>query len=257
MITVYKIGGEVIESQLEAFCLTFAAIPGEKILVHGGGKMASELQKSLGQEPVKIEGRRVTDENALKAVVMSYSGWCNKTLTACLQKNGCNAMGLSGCDGNIIRAERRAPLTLSDGVTTVDFGYVGDVRPESVNTLLLMSLLSGGIVPVISPINHDGNGTLLNTNADTVAAAVAAALNAKLVCCFTYDGVLSDITDPSSIIPRIDASTFERMKADGSISEGMIPKIDACLNALRNGASAARITNAMNPSECKGTEICL
>ncbi|MCQ2158569.1 MAG: acetylglutamate kinase [Bacteroidales bacterium] len=257
MVKVYKIGGNVIENEgaLEAFCKAFAAVPGRKVIVHGGGVMASSLQKALGQEPVKIEGRRVTDEDALKAVTMVYAGWCNKTIVSKLQSLGVNALGLSGCDGNVIEASRRAPKTLSDGKTVVDFGYVGDVTKTSVNRAFLDSLLDMGCVPVLCAINHDGKGQLLNTNADTVASSVAACLGAQLVCCFEMDGVLRDVDDPSSVIAQIKACEFEELVRDGVIADGMIPKIENCINSLRDGASKAFITNSTLAS--MGTEIVL
>jgi len=257
MTRLYKIGGNVIEdaAMMEAFCRDFAAVPGPKVLVHGGGALASQLQKSLGQTPVKIEGRRVTDADTLQVVTMAYAGWCNKNMVATLQKYGCNALGLAGCDANAITASRRAPRTLMDGVTVVDYGFVGDVTAESVNAPFLKLLIDNGITPVICAINHDGRGQLLNTNADTVASSVAAALGAELVCCFELDGVLSDRNDPSSVIPCIDAAKFESMKADGSVADGMIPKIENCLKALRCGACGAIIKNAVRINDDSGTVI--
>ena len=257
MTRLYKIGGNVIEDSgmLDSFCREFAALEGPRILVHGGGVMASRLQESLGQKPVKIEGRRVTDADALQAVTMSYAGWCNKMLVSTLQKYGCNAIGLAGCDADVIKASRRAPRTLMDGKTVVDYGFVGDVRPESVNAGVLSMFLDAGLVPVLCAINHDGKGQLLNTNADTVASSVAAATGAELVCCFELPGVLADISDLSSVIPDIDSAGFERMKADGTVADGMIPKIENCLNAVRMGASGAIIRCASGLSEESGTRI--
>lgn len=257
MIKVFKIGGNVIENSLmaEDFCKDFASIEGPKVLIHGGGVMASQLQQALGQTPVKIEGRRVTDAEALKAVTMTYAGWCNKSIVATLQKYGCNSIGLAGCDGDVIRAVKRAPRKLMDGVTTVDYGYVGDVKKESVNVPMLRKLIDTGLVPVICAINHDGNGQLLNTNADTVAASVASALEAELICCFELDGVLTDIKDPTSVIPQISSEDFARMKADGTIADGMIPKIDNCLKAIAEGACGAVIKNACRIGDDSGTRI--
>ena len=186
MISLYKIGGNVVDDPvaLERFCAEFAALEGPKVLVHGGGVRASQVQKALGQQPVKIEGRRVTDAATLEVVTMVYAGSCNKDIVARLQKHGCNAIGLAGCDGGAITARRRPPKTLSDGVTKVDFGFVGDVTPESVNAPMVLRLLDAGLVPVFCAINHDGAGQLLNTNADTVAAAISVALRAKLFYCF-------------------------------------------------------------------------
>ena len=256
---VFKIGGNVLENapMAEEFCRRFASVHGPKILVHGGGVMASELQKALGQTPVKIEGRRVTDADALKAVTMTYAGWCNKSLVATLQKYGCNAIGLAGCDANVITASKRAPRTLSDGTTVVDYGFVGDVKPSSINKETLTLMLTAGLTPVLCAINHDGNGQLLNTNADTVAASVAAALKAELVCCFELDGVLYDKEDSDSVIPVIREKDFEEMKACGVIADGMIPKIENCIEALKSGATSATIKNAMRIDDASGTTISL
>jgi len=259
MIRVFKIGGAVVEDEmlLENFCRDFASLDGPKLLVHGGGVLASDLQKRLGQEPVKIEGRRVTDLDALKAVTMAYSGWCNKSVVSLLQKHGCNAIGLSGCDANVITASRRAPKTLSDGVTVVDYGFVGDVSAESVNVPVLEGLLAMGLTPVLCAINHDGKGQLLNTNADTIASSLAAALKAELVCCFELDGVLADKDDPGSVIHSINSDDFERLKATGVVSGGMLPKIENCFQALRKGVPSAVIKNSERIGDDSGTRITL
>ena len=260
MIKVVKVGGAVIENErtLMDFCRDFSALEGRKLLVHGGSSMASALQRALGNEPVKIEGRRVTDAGAIKAVTMAYSGWCNKRLTACLQSLGCNAVGLSGCDGNVICSSRRPPLTLTDGKTVVDYGFVGQVTVQSVNVPFLEMLLDAGCTPVLCAINHDGAGQLLNTNADTIASCVASALRGQLVYCFELDGVLRDVNDPDSVIPSLSKRQFESMIASGSVSDGMIPKITNCLYALENGAAAAVIKNARDlDNPCAGTSISL
>lgn len=257
MIRVFKVGGNVVEDEeaLKAFCREFASLDGPRLLVHGGGVLASRIQKELGQEPVKIEGRRVTDEQTLKVVTMVYAGWCSKHICSLLQAYGCNAIGLSGCDASVITASRRAPRTLSDGNTIVDYGFVGDVSPSSVNVSFLKSLLSQGITPVLNAINHDGKGNLLNTNADTIASSVAAALGGKLVCCFEMDGVLLDRNDPSSIITTLDEARFKELVAGGAIADGMIPKVENCLSALKQGAQSAIIRNASGISIQAGTEI--
>ena len=175
MITVVKCGGQVLDdaSLFKSFCRDFAALEGPKVLVHGGGALAGKVQKALGMEPVKYEGRRVTDDATLQVVTMVYAGWCNKQMVALLQSFGCNAVGLAGCDGSVITAAKRPPKALSDG-RVVDFGWVGDVTPDSVNADFLRQLLDAGYTPVLCAINHDGAGQLLNTNADTVASSVAA-----------------------------------------------------------------------------------
>ena len=257
MIKVVKIGGNVLddETALKRFCRDFAALEGPKVLVHGGGALATKMQEKLGQKAVKIQGRRVTDPDTLQVVTMVYAGWCNKQLVSLLQKEGCNAIGLSGCDGNAITASRRPPLEI-DG-KPVDFGAVGDVTPESVNGPFLQTLLSQGLVPVLSPINHDGAGNLLNTNADTVAASVAAALGGELWTCFEKDGVLADINNPQSVIPQLTEASFIGLKEDGTIADGMIPKLENAFRTLREGASKVVILNASRLLEGKGTVISL
>ena len=246
MISLYKVGGNVVEdpAALDLFCRQFAAMEGPKVLVHGGGVRASQVQKALGQEPVKIEGRRVTDAQTLEVVTMVYAGWCNKSIVARLQGLGCNAIGLAGCDGGAITARRRPPKTLSDGVTVVDFGFVGDVTAASVNRGFISRLLDAGLVPVFSAINHDGAGQLLNTNADTMAAALSVALGAKLFYCFEKNGVLCDRNDDDSVIPVLDPAGYARLKAEGRVAEGMIPKLDNAFQALRDGAAGVVIRNA-------------
>lgn len=245
MIHVVKCGGQVLDDDLllEAFCRDFAALEGPKVLVHGGGALAGRFQKALGIEPVKYEGRRVTDSATLQVVTMVYAGWCNKRVVSLLQADGCNAVGLSGCDGSVITASKRPPLTLSDG-RTVDFGWVGDVTPASVKADFLKMLLDQGMTPVLSAINHDGEGHLLNTNADTVAASIAAALGASLITCFEQPGVLRDREDPASVIPIINKESYATLKADGTVADGMIPKLDQAFDALAQGAKEVRICHS-------------
>ena len=244
MIQVVKIGGNVIDDPLalEAFCRDFAALGGSRVLVHGGGALGSRMQARLGIEPVRIEGRRVTDAETLQVVTMVYAGWCNKKIVSLLQAEGCPAIGLSGCDGNVLCASKRAPLEIAG--KAVDFGFVGDVRKESVNGKLLHGFLDMGLVPVLSPINHDGSGTLLNTNADTVASAVASALGAQLTVCFEKPGVLLDVNDPGSVIPALDPASYQALKAEGRIADGMIPKLDNAFHSLREGATRVTIKQA-------------
>ena len=245
-VRIVKIGGGIVddEAQLKRFCSDFAALPGEKILVHGGGAMAGRIQQALGIEPRKIEGRRVTDEATLQVVTMVYSGWCNKHVVALLQAAHCQALGLSGCDASVITASRRAPRLLSDGVTRIDYGFIGDVKPASVNAAFLRGLLSQGITPVLCAINHDGAGQLLNTNADTIASSVAIALEGELVYCFEKAGVLMDKTDETSVIPHIDTARYEELKAGGIVDEGMLPKLENAFSALRQGACGVIIKHA-------------
>ena len=256
MIRVVKCGGQVLDnaSLLETFCRDFAALEGPKVLVHGGGALAGRLQKALGIEPVRLEGRRVTDPETLRVVTMAYAGWCNKQVVALLQRFGCNAVGLAGCDGNVVTAAKRPPIALSDG-RVVDFGEVGDVTPASVRTPFLELLLEAGMTPVLCAINHDGAGNLLNTNADTVAASVAAALGGSLTLCFEQPGVLRDRNDPESVIPWMDKDSYAALKAGGIIADGMVPKLEQAFAALDAGAPAVRICHSAALLSEGGTTI--
>lgn len=286
MIKVIKIGGNIVDNPdlLKQFVKDFAAIPGMKILIHGGGVMASQMQKSMGMEPVMIEGRRVTDEDTLKVVTMVYAGWCSKMITAMLQAEGCNAIGLSGADGNAIKAIKRAPVHVESLGKDVDYGYVGDVKSESVNAGFIYSLLERGIVPVFNAINHDGEGNLLNTNADTIASSVAIAMasyryrsprevccrceecthcsddgrlthETELIYCFEKDGVLYDKDDESSIIKEIGFNRFQELKAEGIVADGMIPKLSNAFKAIEKGVARVIIKHARNLGNDKGTVL--
>jgi len=231
-ISIVKIGGAFLEDpqRLDEVCRAFARMKGMRILVHGGGQRASRLSEDLGIAPRMVEGRRITDAQSLEVVTMVYAGWANKTLVACLQASGCNALGVSGADANLIRAAKRP-------VKAIDYGYVGDI--EAIEVLTLKKLLSSGLVPVFSAITHDGSGQLLNTNADTIAAALACALSGdyhtRLYYCFEKQGVLRDIRDPASVITRMDQNLFKRLKAEGAIIQGMLPKLHNCFQALEGG----------------------
>ena len=286
MIKVVKIGGNVVENPelLKEFVKDFAAMPGMKILVHGGGVMASQMQNSMGMTPQMVEGRRVTDEDTLKVVTMVYAGWCSKTITAMLQAHGCNAIGLSGADGNVIRAARRLPVYVESLGSEVDYGYVGDVDASNVNSGFIYSLLERGMVPVLNAINHDGDGCLLNTNADTIASSVAVAMadykyrtrrevccrceecthccddgrlthEVELIYCFEKEGVLYDRNDDSSVIPEIDRDAFAALKAEGRVAEGMIPKLTNAFKAIDRGVSRVVIKHARHILATKGTVL--
>ncbi|MBQ0006793.1 MAG: acetylglutamate kinase [Alistipes sp.] len=248
MIKVVKIGGNVVDNEelLQKFCKDFASLEGDKVLVHGGGVMASRIQEALGQNPLMVEGRRVTDEETLKTVSMVYGGWCSKHIVASLQKFGCNAIGLSGCDANILTTSRRAPKMLSDGVTRVDYGFVGDVTKDSVNVPALKTFIDLGIVPVLNAINHDGAGSLLNTNADTIASSLAAALGGELLYLFEKKGVLYDVKDDGSVISSMDIDLYGSLRAEGRIDKGMIPKLDNAFGALRNGAAGVVVKHSFD-----------
>ena len=286
MIRVVKIGGNVVDNPelLRKFVRDFAAMPGMKVLVHGGGVMASQMQKEMGLAPVMIEGRRVTDEAALKVVTMVYAGWCSKTITALLQAEGCNAIGLSGADGNAIKASKRPPVYIESLGKEIDYGYVGDVTGESVNAGFIYALLERGIVPVFNAINHDGAGNLLNTNADTIASSVATAManyryrsprevccrceecthcsddgrlthETELIYCFEKDGVLYDKDDDSSVISEISRSRFEELKKEGIVADGMIPKLANAFKAIDSGVARVVIKHARNLLNDKGTVL--
>ena len=286
MIKVVKIGGNVVDNPvlLKEFVRDFAAIPGMKVLIHGGGVMASKMQKDMGMVPVMVEGRRVTDEETLKVVTMVYAGWCNKNIVALLQAEGCNAIGLTGADGNAITARKRPPVLVESLGTEVDYGYVGDVNADSVNASFIYSLLEKGIVPVFNAINHDGNGNLLNTNADTIASSVAISLanyqyrskkdvccrceecthcsddgrlthETELIYCFEKDGVLYDKDDDSSVILEIDREKFAQLKAEGRVADGMIPKLANSFKAIDSGVARVIIKHARNVLGTKGTTL--
>ena len=237
-ITVVKIGGAFLEDniQLEKVSRAFASLEGPRILVHGGGHRASQLSRALGMEPKLTGGRRITDAGTLEIVTMVYGGWANKILVARLQSMGCNALGLSGADADLIRAVKRP-------VKDIDYGFVGDVKRVSLKTL--NTLLRAGLTPVFCALTHDGKGQLLNTNADTVAAEIAGALSGeyrtRLFYCFDKNGVLRDLNDPNSTIPRIDRPLFRKLQEEGVIAEGMMPKLHTAFEALETGVEQVRI----------------
>lgn len=253
-IAVVKIGGNVINSDeaLARFLADFARLSGPKILVHGGGKAATRLAAQLGIPTRMVDGRRITDPQTLDVVTMVYAGLINKRIVAGLQRHGCNALGLSGADGNLLPARRRPP-------ESVDFGCVGDILQERVNAPLLRVLLDAGITPVFCAITHDGEGSLLNSNADSVASAVAAAAAtlgpAELHLCFEKEGVLRDIDDPASLIALLTPESYAPLRAEGAIHSGMIPKIDNAFRALALGVGSVVIQHADNLLNGRGTRI--
>ncbi len=253
-ITVVKIGGNVIDNEaaFESFMERFAKLEGAKILVHGGGKIATRLAKDMHVETTMIEGRRVTDQAMLDIVVMTYAGLLNKRTVAALQRNGCNAIGLSGADGNAIKATKRA-------ANPIDFGFVGDIDAKDVNDNFLRVLLEAGITPVFSAIMHDGDGHLLNCNADSVASAVALGAsriaNTDLIYCFEKRGVLRDVNDDYSVIELITEGNFATLKSDGVISDGMIPKVENALKGVKMGVSRVCIKHSDELLESSGTSI--
>lgn len=252
MINVVKIGGNVIDDPeaLQAFLKDFAAIAGDKILVHGGGKEATRMSESMGIKANMIEGRRVTDRQTLDIVTMVYAGLINKRIVSALQKLGCDAVGLTGADGNLIQATRRSPHP-------IDYGFVGDI--DRINHNFLEALFNNCNVPVVCAICHDGNGTLLNCNADSVASAVACGASViaptRLTFCFEKPGVMTDVNDESSVIPLVTAESFIELKENGIIADGMIPKIHNALVSASQGVDEVRICRASDLLSGSGTFI--
>lgn len=242
-INIVKIGGNVIDNPaaLSEFIGLFTNLKGPKILIHGGGKEATRFSKEMGIETTMIDGRRVTDRATLDIVTMTYAGLINKRIVAMLQAAGCNALGFSGADGNIIKASRRP-------ANPIDYGYVGDINPDNVNDHLIKILLENDITPVVCAICHDGNGTLLNCNADSVASAVAigASRIAKtiLTFCFEKAGVLANVDDDNSVISLITEDNFKSLKEEGIIAKGMIPKLANALDSASKGVAEVRICKA-------------
>ncbi|MDR2562912.1 MAG: acetylglutamate kinase [Prevotellaceae bacterium] len=253
-VNIIKIGGNVIdnEAMLEVFLRDFASLGRRKILVHGGGKMATRLSERLSIPAIMHEGRRITDDETLKIVTMVYAGWINKHIVALLQKMNCMAIGLSGPDANLIPAVRRSPVP-------IDFGHAGDVAPEKINISFLQNILEQGITPVFCAITHDGCGGLLNSNADTIASSLASSLSqifsTRLIYCFEKDGVLSNPDDEKSVIKHIRRDTYQEMKESGTITAGMIPKIDNAFKAIDAGVSEVLIKHARNLNNDLGTTI--
>lgn len=230
-LSVVKVGGNVIEnpSVLTALLELFAQLPGNKILVHGGGKKATDLALQLGITPKIVGGRRITDAASLEIALMVYGGLINKTLVAGLQARGCNALGLSGADGGALYAHRRP-------VKELDYGYVGDM--DGVNQKTVTSLLQAGFVPIFCALTHDGQGQMLNTNADTIASELAIGMSSDydtvLYYCFEKAGVLSDREDETSVIRHIDSVRYRELLENGTIADGMLPKLENCFHALRH-----------------------
>jgi len=252
---VVKIGGHVIDDQqrLQRFLHDFAGLPGHKILVHGGGKIATETGKRMGLESVYVAGRRVTDADTLRLVTMVYGGLVNKEIVALLQAAGANAIGLTGADGNLMKAVKRP-------VAGIDYGYVGDIQQGGVNTGLLSVLTENNMLPVLAPLTHDGEGSMLNTNADTIASEIAIALSEQyevsLYYCFEKKGVLRSISDENSVITDIDRTSYDKLIEEGIIADGMLPKLHNCFHALENKVQhvyVGSIAMLANPNEQKTT----
>lgn len=257
---IIKVGGAVVEdeTQLRQLLSDFRNIEGRKILVHGGGRRATAIAAKLGIETKMVNGRRVTDAEMLEVVTMVYGGLVNKTIVARLQALGIDAAGLTGADMDCIRSHRRPPVSISGQEGALDYGFVGDV--DSVSSAKIAHFIEAGITPVIAPLTHNGQGQMLNTNADTIAAEVAKGMAAEgydvtLVYCFEKAGVLANANDETSVIPLITSDSFRQLVADGTISGGMLPKIENALTATHAGVSRVLITHSTDLTASHGTVV--
>jgi acetylglutamate kinase len=258
-LLIIKIGGNVIDQPeaLAAFLDDYVRIESKKILIHGGGKIATEISQALGIETQMVDGRRITSAETLKAVTMVYGGLINKTIVSGLQARGCDAIGLTGADANVIAAKKRDDKNL-------DYGYVGDI--ERVNVAPIVQFLDAGLSPVFAPLTHDGKGNMLNTNADTITAALARALclhyRSRLIYCFDKKGVLAS-ADENAVIPQMALAQYHDLKAKGVISKGMLPKLEQAFEALQSGVEtvvlchAAQLRLAVDGEEKVGTMLVL
>uniref|UniRef100_UPI003FF0D17F acetylglutamate kinase n=1 Tax=Candidatus Limisoma sp. TaxID=3076476 RepID=UPI003FF0D17F len=254
-LTIIKVGGKIVENSesLNSLLKDFAAVDGKKLLVHGGGRSATQMAARLGVETKMVDGRRITDEAMLEVVTMVYGGLVNKRIVAGLQALGIDAVGLTGADMNIVLSDKRK-------VSAVDYGWVGDVK--RVNAEAVATLIESGCCPVVAPLTHDGCGHMLNTNADTMAGEMAKAMAAHydvtLMFCFEKPGVLADENDDSSLIPTITPAVLDDLKRRGVVSGGMIPKLDNAIACVSAGVESVVITQADRIADpYAGTKICL
>ncbi|MEZ7916035.1 MAG: acetylglutamate kinase [Polaribacter sp.] len=239
-LSIIKIGGNIIEddTSLNVFLKLFSNLEGKKILVHGGGKRATAMASKLGIESKMVNGRRITDKETLEVITMVYGGLVNKNIAAKLQALQIDAIGLTGADINSIKSNKRQ-------VTNIDYGFVGDVKEVASNSI--DRLIKANFTPVFCAITHDGNGQLLNTNADTIASKVAIGMSKKydttIYYCFELNGVLRDINDQNSVIKYLNINTYNKLLKDGNIADGMLPKLENCFDALKNGVSKVNMGN--------------
>jgi acetylglutamate kinase len=239
---IIKIGGNVLDNPeaLKRFLTDFAQIKESKILIHGGGKIATKLGDQLGIESKYVNGRRITDAQTIDLVTMVYGGLVNKQIVAALQQLGCNAIGLTGADGNVIKAKKRP-------VKDVDYGFVGDVKSDSVNTTLLHLLLNQDTVPVFAPLTH-ADGSILNTNADTIASVLAVALSklyeVRLIYCFEKRGVLMDIKQEDSVIHHLPKTMYDDLLTKSVFADGILPKLENAFDAIHSGVKEVLIGEA-------------
>lgn len=245
---VIKIGGNIVddENKLSSFLQSFAQVKGRKVLIHGGGKVATKIGDKLGIESKYVDGRRITDVETIDVVTMVYGGLVNKKIVAQLQANGCNAIGVTGADANLIPATKRP-------VKEIDYGFVGDVKSSLLTVDSWLLLLNGGLTPVIAPLTHDGKGQILNTNADTMAQEVAKVLSTvykvELIYSFEKAGVLLDANDDATVIAKINSTSYQQLKDEQKIFAGMIPKLDNAFAALNSGVKKVIIGKAENLAE--------
>ena len=239
-LSIIKIGGNIIEDEtsLNSFLKLFANLEGKKILVHGGGKRATHIASKLGIESKMINGRRITDAETLEVITMVYGGLVNKNIVAKLQSLNIDAIGLTGADINSIKSEKRP-------IKEVDFGFVGDVKQVASDSI--DKLIKADFTPIFCAITHDGNGQLLNTNADTIASTIAVGMSkiyeTSIYYCFELNGVLRHFNDKNSVVKVINSKTYKELLEDKIITDGMIPKLDNCFDALNNGVSKVNIGN--------------
>ena len=251
-LTIIKVGGKIVEEEdsLKQLLHDFSKIDGFKILVHGGGRSATKIAERLGIESKMVDGRRITDSETLQVVTMVYGGLVNKNIVAGLQSLGVNALGLTGADMDIIRSDKRP-------VKDIDYGFVGDVKKVKADVLKL--LIDQNIVPIIAPLSHDGQGNMLNTNADTMAAETAQAMSryydVSLVYCFEKKGVLMNEHDDDSVIPQLDKTGYQKYVQEGIIQGGMLPKLENAFKSIEKGVSEVVITKASEIGKGKGTVI--
>jgi acetylglutamate kinase len=248
---IIKIGGNIIDepADLEQFLIDFSNIDSPKILIHGGGKIATQLAEKMGVETVMKEGRRITDKATIDIVTMVYGGLINKNIVAKLQAFQTNAIGLTGADAHIVLAKKRP-------VNAIDYGYVGDI--EKVDAAMINKLIAIDLVPIFAPLTADKNGQIFNTNADTMAQAIAVAMaeffDSNLIYCFEKNGVLADPENDNSVIDKLDFELFQQLKESGNINKGMIPKLDNAFLALKEGVENVMICNAKNLPKLSGSQ---
>jgi acetylglutamate kinase len=255
ILYIIKIGGNVIDdpANLQSFLKEFSSISHKKILVHGGGKIATAIGDKLNIQSKYIDGRRITDDETIDLVTMVYGGLVNKKIVAELQSLQCNAIGLSGADANVLPAKKRPVKTLTTGEglsEVIDFGWVGDVNAIEINASTWQLFIDNNLVPVVAPLTHDQQGHILNTNADTMAAVLSVALsrlyNVRLIYCFEKDGVLRDVNDETSVIDELQAKAYNRLKEEKKLFAGILPKIDNAFDAVNNGVNKVVIGNSID-----------